>query len=335
MDRRFLLDKSTVIGAGLMGTQIGIVMSKQSRVVVLMSRHRDTLQRARRNAAIYLHHLHQHGHLDGQDPETVLERIRFTQQLSEALTGAGLVVESIPENLTAKQGLFRQIEKIVTPECLLVSNTSSLPISQLAESVHQPGRLAGTHFVQPAHVVPVVEVVSGMQTDRKTTNRLVRIWRKMGKIPLLVKKDVPGFLINRMQHALIREAVRLLSQGVASVEDIDLGVRLGLGPRFATSGPLEQRDLNGLRMHRQVAEHLWKFLDGWQEPFAYLNKMVEGGNIGIESGRGFYDWSGTEPSVVRKRKNESLLRFYENIMCDWEDEKRDSRNNKDGRGRRS
>ena len=322
------MDKSAVVGAGLMGTQIGVVLLKRSRVVVLMSRHRDTLQRARRNAATYLRQLHQYGLLNGEDPETVLERIRFTQRLPEALTAAELVVESIPESLPAKRGLFRQIEKVVTPQCLLVSNTSSLPISRLAESVDQPGRLAGSHFVQPAHIVPVVEVSSGRQTDPQTTNRLMDIWENMGKIPLLVKKDVPGFLINRLQHALIREAVRLLSQGVASVEDIDLAVRLGLGPRFATAGPLEQRDLNGLQMHRRVAEYLWKFLDGWQEPFAYLNEMVERGNTGLESGKGFYDWIGKEPSAVRKRKNESLFRLYEGTLHDWENEKNDSCDNK-------
>ncbi len=117
--------------------------------------------------------------------------------------------------------------------------------------------------------------------------------------------------------------MRLLSQGVASVEDIDLAVRLGLGPRFSTTGPLEQRDLNGLEMHRRVAEHLWKFLDGSEEPLAYLNEIVEQGNTGIESGRGFYDWGGKDPSAVRRKKNESLIRFYEAAQHDWKNEQND------------
>jgi 3-hydroxybutyryl-CoA dehydrogenase len=281
------------------------------------------------NARSHLGQLDQHGLLSGENPEEVLERMKVTQRLPEALAGAELVVESIPENLRAKQALFRQIEEVVSLQCLLVSSTSSLPISMLAESIQYRGRMAGSHFLQPAHIVPVVEVVSGKETDPQTTNRLMRIWKNMGKIPLKVKQDVPGFLINRLQHALIREAVRLLSQGVASVEDIDLAVRLGLGPRFAAAGPLEQRDLNGLEMHRRVAEHLWKFLDGWQEPFAYLNEMVERGNTGLESGRGFYDWLGKEPSVIRRTKNESLVRLCECALQVWEDEhdsKYDSKN---------
>jgi 3-hydroxybutyryl-CoA dehydrogenase len=320
MDPKVLLDKSVVVGAGLMGTQIAVVLAKRSRTVCLISRSRETLQRARRNASMYLEHLHQHGLLDGESPDTILGKMHFSRRLPEPLSGAELVVESIPESLAAKHALFRQIERIVSPQCLLVSNTSSLPITLLAEAVQHRGRMAGSHFVQPAHIVPVVEIVAGKETDSQTITSLVEIWKHMGKTPLLVRQDVPGFLINRLQHALIREAVRLLSQGVASVEDIDLAVRLGLGPRFATAGPLEQRDLNGLVMHRQVARYLWKYLDGWREPCSYLDEMVEGGNTGIESGRGFYEWTGQDPSAVRRRKNESLLRFCEYAVRDWESE---------------
>jgi 3-hydroxybutyryl-CoA dehydrogenase len=317
------LDKAAVIGAGLMGTQIGVVLSKRTGVVFLMSRHEESLQRAIRDARSYLEQLHQHGFLQGQSPESVLSRIRLTQRLPEALSGAELVVESIPERLPAKQALFSKIEEIVSPRCLLASNTSSLPISMLAESMEHPGRMAGSHFFQPAHIVPVVEVISGKKTDMETVDRLIHIWKGLGKLPLKVSKDVPGFLINRIQHALIREAVRLLSQGVASVEDIDLAVRAALGPRFCTTGPLEQRDLNGLEMHRTVAEHLWKSLDGWQEPLGYLNEIVEQGNTGIESGKGFYDWRGKDPSAVRRRKNESLLQVYSWMERYWKNDQND------------
>jgi 3-hydroxybutyryl-CoA dehydrogenase len=167
----------------------------------------------------------------------------------------------------------------------------------------------------------VVEVVAGKRTDGQTIEKLACLWKGMDKIPLKVNRDVPGFLVNRLQHALIREAVRLLSQGVASAEDIDLAVRLGLGPRFATAGPLEQRDLNGLQMHRQVAGYLWKFLDGFQEPFQYLDRLVEEGNTGLESGGGFYDWRGRQPFRVRKAKAESLVRLCGYAMREWQEEK--------------
>lgn len=175
MERVEILDKSAVIGAGLMGSQIGVVLAKRSRIVFLMSRQRKTLQRAMQDARSYVEQLCQYGLLCGEDPDTVIKRIEITQRLPEA-------------------------------------------------------------------------VVAGSETDPQTIDKLIRIWKNMGKIPLQVNQDVPGFLVNRLQHALIREALRLLAQGVASVEDNDLAVRLGLGPRFATAGPLEQRDLNGLRM---------------------------------------------------------------------------------------
>jgi len=321
MNRVELLDKTAVIGAGLMGTQIGVVLASGSRIVYLMSRHERTLQRALRDSRSYLEQLSQHGLLRGANPETLMKRIKTTRKLPEALAGADMVVESIPEDLGEKQALYERIEETVTPECLLVSNTSSLPISLLAESVRHPGRMAGSHFVQPAHIVPVVEVVAGKQTDGETIEKLTRLWKGMDKIPLKVNRDVPGFLVNRLQHALIREAVRLLAQGVASAEDIDLAVRLGLGPRFATAGPLEQRDLNGLQMHRQVAGYLWEFLDGFQEPFRYLDRLVEEGNTGLESGRGFYDWRGRQPSLVRNRKADSLVRLCGYAMREWQNEK--------------
>lgn len=321
MDRPETVGTAAVVGAGLMGTQIAVVLCAGSERVFVMGRHEKTLQRARSNAQVYLRELHAHGLLQGADPGRLLKRIRFTQRLEQALADAQLVVESIPESLPDKQALFAQIEELVCPRCLLASNTSGLPISSLAAALRHPERLAGSHFLQPAHIVPVVEVVAGGRTARQTIDTLSSIWKSLGKIPLQVKRDVPGFLVNRLQHALIREAVRLLSQGVACAEDIDLAVRLGLGPRFATAGPLEQRDLNGLQMHRQVAEHLWRFLDGWQEPLAYLKEMVDRGNTGLESGRGFYDWSGKAPSAIRSSKNQALTRSCERALRDWQEEK--------------
>jgi 3-hydroxybutyryl-CoA dehydrogenase len=320
MNRFELLNKTAVIGAGLMGTQIGVVLARGSRIVCLMSRHESTLQRAERDSRSYLDQLSQHGLLRGENTETLLKRIRITRNLPEALADADMVVESIPEDLGVKQALYERIERTVTPECLLVSNTSSLPISLLAEKVRHPGRMAGSHFIQPAHIVPVVEIVAGKKTDGETMERLTRLWKRMDKIPLRVNRDVPGFLVNRLQHALIREAVRLLAQGVASAEDIDLAVRLGLGPRFVTAGPLEQRDLNGLQMHRQVAGYLWKYLDGFQEPLRYLDRLVDQGNTGLESGRGFYDWRGRQPSLVRNRRAGSLFRLCGYALEEWREE---------------
>ena len=178
-------------------------------------------------------------------------------------------------------------------------------------------RIAGSHFFQPAHIVPVLEVIRGDRTSDETMDRACEIWERLDRVTLRVNKDGPGFLVNRLQHAIIREAVHLLITGVADADAIDRAVELGLAPRFTTAGPLKQRDINGLKMHVQVAEHLWKNLGGWEEPLAYLQAMVARGETGLDSGKGYYDWSGQDPTAVRSEKDELLLRRTEQVMADW------------------
>ena len=316
------LDKTTVVGAGLMGSQIGLVLALGSRETVLISRHQESLDRAVENLGRYARDLHRHDGLCDESPESVLGRIRTTTDLESAVAGAAFVVESIPEDMETKQALFQNLDALTPPETLLASNTSGLPITELAAHAKHKGRIAGSHFVQPAHIVPVVEVIRAEDTSDPAMDRIAAIWESLGRLPLRINRDVPGFLINRLQHALIREAVDLLASDVATPEDIDLAVRLGLAPRFTTAGPLEQRDINGLNMHVRVAEHLWKTLGGWEGPLAYLQDMVARGETGLESSKGYYDWSNRDPKAVRAEKDEQLLRRTRQVMTDWETERK-------------
>jgi len=298
-----------------MGTQIGLTLAMGSRETVLMSRHRETLDRAMTRIRRYAADLDRHGMCFGGPPEEVLGRIRTTTSLEDAAEGAAFVVESVFEDLEAKREVFARLDACTTGETILASNTSSLPITQLAEGLEGPERVVGSHFVQPGHIVPVVEVIGGERTTAEVVERTCAVWHGLRKMPLRVRRDVPGFLVNRLQHALIREAVSLLTQGVADAEDIDAAVAFGLAPRFTTAGPLEQRDINGLGMHVRVARYLWKELgDGWQEPLAYLERMVEQGEVGLEAGKGYYDWTGKDPDAVRREKDELLLGRTKAVM---------------------
>ena len=319
------LDKTTVVGAGLMGSQIGLVLALGSKRTDLVSRRQESLDKAVKNLGRYATDLHRHDGLLGESPEAVLGRIRTTTDLESAVAGAAFVVESIPEDLEAKQTLFKELDAMTPPEILLASNTSGLPITQLAAHAKHKGRIAGSHFVQPGHIVPVVEIVRAEETSDAAMDRIAAIWERLGRLPLRVNRDVPGFLINRLQHAIIREAVDLLASGVANVEDIDMALRLGLAPRFTTAGPLEQRDINGLNTHVRVAAHLWKTLGGWEGPLAYLQDKVARGETGLESGKGYYDWSDRDPEAVRAEKDEQLLRRTRQVMADWEAERRKPR----------
>ena len=315
MSQDSIFEKTTVVGAGLMGGQIGLVMAAGSRETVLMSRRTESLDRALEDVRRYAETLHEHGQMNR--PQEVTGRIRTTTDLGEALEGASFVVESIPEDLEQKQLLFRRMDELAPLDAVLASNTSGLPITQIAARAMNRHRIVGSHFVQPAHIVPVVEVVRGQDTSEDVFERTCAIWERLNKIPLRVNRDIPGFLVNRLQHALIREAVRLLASGVASAAEIDMAVQLGLAPRFTTAGPLKQRDINGLDTHARVARHLWPTLDGWQEALAYVQQMVTSGETGLEAGKGYYDWSDTDPVGVRREKDRQLLRRTREVMADW------------------
>jgi 3-hydroxybutyryl-CoA dehydrogenase len=301
--------KAAVIGAGLMGTGIALVLAGGIPEVALMSRTAESLERARRRAERYAADLERHGVLP-VSAEEALGRLRYGSSLEAAADGAGFVVESIVEDAAAKRDVFRRLAALLPPEVVLSSNTSALPVAEFAAGVAHPERVLISHFIQPAHVVPVLEVVRGPQTSQAAVERTVALWRALGRVPLLMQRDEPGFLINRLQHALVREAVRLLAEGLATAEDIDAAVQYGLAPRFITAGPLKQRDVNGLAMHVRVATRLWPELDtkdGAAVALGYLQRVVDSGAVGLENGRGFYDWSGRDPETVRRTLDEQLL----------------------------
>ena len=286
MAHDLFLNKTAVMGGGLMGSQIALVLALGSKETVLMSRRQETLDRAMKNINRYATDLERNDLLRGEKAAEVLVRIRTTTEVGEAVGDSDFVVESITENLEAKQALFEEMDALAPRETVLASNTSGLPITILGERMVHQDRIGGSHFVQPGHIVPVVEVIRGQKTSDEAMDRSCEIWERLGRITLRVQKDGPGFLVNRLQHAVIREAVHLLVTGVADAEAIDLAIELGLAPRFTTAGPLKQRDINGLKMHVRVAEHLWKELGGWEEPLAYLQAMVERGETGLDSGKG-------------------------------------------------
>ena len=317
MAQELFLQKSAVMGGGLMGSQIALVLAMGSEETVLMSRRQETVDNAMENIHRYAGDLERHDLLRGQSAPDVLARIRTSTDVCDAVGDAEFVVESITENLEAKQALFEQMDALAPRDTVLASNTSGLPITVLGERMVHQDRIGGSHFFQPAHIVPVLEVIRGDHTSDETMDRSCEIWERLGRTTLKVQKDGPGFLVNRLQHAIIREAVHCLATGVADAESIDLAVELGLAPRFTTAGPLKQRDINGLEMHVRVAGHLWQELAGWEEPLAYLQAMVERGETGLNSGKGYYDWSGQDPTAVRSEKDEHLIRRTEQVMADW------------------
>jgi 3-hydroxybutyryl-CoA dehydrogenase len=222
-----------------------------------------------------------------------------------------LVVETVTEDLALKQQIFADMERLARPDCALTSNSSSFPISEIAKGLKTQGRMMGLHFFMPAHLIPLVEVVRSVHTDIPTAEKVGTIMSALGKRPVQVKKDVIGFLGNRIQGALMREALWLIEQGVASPEDIDATVRLSFGFRYAAAGPIMQKEHSGWDTTCAVAKIIWPDLNNADGPPPVLQRNVDEGRIGFKTKAGFFPWNDESIAKERARYERALRKCLE------------------------
>src|SRR5919202_1413333 len=228
-------------------------------------------------------------------------------ELEAAVARADLVVESTPEDRALKRALFARLDRTCPPDVILATNTSGLPITRIAEGLAHPERVIGTHYLNPPHLMPPVELIPGERTAPETVETVRATLAAMGKAPVIVRREVPGFLWNRIQFALAREAFWLIEQGVATMEEIDLVMEKGLGRRWAIRGPLASLDLGGIDTMAKVAEYLLPELSAATEPPRFLNELIAAGRYGAKTGAGFYDWPEGELRATLARRDELLL----------------------------
>lgn len=217
-----------------------------------------------------------------------------------------LVIECIPENLALKQQLFQALEQKASPATVLASNSSSFPISQIASGLATASRMYGLHFFMPANVVPLVEVILGDASDVQRADELSAFMQRCGCVPILVKKDIPGFIANRLQHALAREAYALIDAGVATPEDIDAAVRFGFGFRYLAAGPVLQKEHAGWDVHLTAAQTIYPSLSNATTPPPSMMEKLDKGDIGMKSGQGFYTWDTAAIAQEKQRYHRVL-----------------------------
>ncbi|MBV8193642.1 MAG: 3-hydroxyacyl-CoA dehydrogenase [Alphaproteobacteria bacterium] len=238
--------------------------------------------------------------------------LRTYATLAEAVWPAiDIVVETVTEDLALKQKLFADMERAAKPDCALTSNSSSFPISEIGKGLGTQDRMMGLHFFMPAHLIPLVEVVRSVHTDPAQAERVGAIMAALGKRPVQVKKDVIGFLGNRIQGALMREALWLIEQGVASPEDVDATVRLSFGFRYAAAGPIVQKEHSGWDTTCAVAKIIWPDLTNADGPPPVLQRNVDEGRIGFKTKRGFFDWDDEKIAKERARYERALRKCLE------------------------
>ena len=250
--------------------------------------------------------------LAGMGKPTDTTRLRTFATLPEAdWSTIDVAVETVTEDLALKRTLFAEMERLARPGCALTSNSSSFPISEIGKGLKTQSRMMGLHFFMPAHLIPLVEVVSSLHTDPKEAERIGAIMKALGKRPVQVRKDVIGFLGNRIQGALMREALWLIEQGVASPEDIDATVRLSFGFRYAAAGPIVQKEHSGWDTTCAVAKIIWPDLCNAKGPPPVLQKNVDEGRIGFKTKRGFFEWNDESMAKERARYERALRKCLE------------------------
>ena len=239
-------------------------------------------------------------------PAEVVERIWVHAGIGPELAAAAFVVEAVSENLALKQGIFRTMSALC-PGAILATNTSVIPVGEIGRDAEAPARVVGTHFWNPPYAVRLVEVVQAAATSDDTVARTMALMRAVGQLPVHVRKDVPGFIGNRLQHALKREAIALVQNGVCDAETVDFVVRNSFGARLGIMGPLEQSDLVGLDLTLAIHEVVLPDLDVTPGPQRLLRELVAGGRTGAAAGEGFRAWTEEERAELRARLDRALL----------------------------
>jgi 3-hydroxybutyryl-CoA dehydrogenase len=220
----------------------------------------------------------------------ILDRIKVTNSIDDSISGATFIIETIPEDIQLKNNLFLDLDKKCSPDVILASNTSGLSLTQMSAGINHPERTIITHFWNPAHLIPLVEVLRSSLTTTQTFDRAISLLKSMGKKPIEVKKEVPGLVGNRLQFALFREAQYLLEEGIASKEDIDAAVTYSIGRRLSVTGPLLSADMGGLDVFASISDNLFKNISDADHSFPTLEKLVEEKKLGDKTGEGYYMW---------------------------------------------
>jgi 3-hydroxybutyryl-CoA dehydrogenase len=285
--------KIAVVGAGLMGHGIAQVFAAAGHAVTITDSFAQNLDTAKSRIAANLRDL-------GED-ERAAERVRICADLAEAVRDADYVVEAVSEDLALKQKLFAEIERHVRRDTILASNTSVIPIIAIMQHLSARERAIGTHWWNPPFLVPLVEVIETQWTSAQTVAWTMKLHEEADKMPAHVKKDVPGFIGNRLQHALWREAIALVENGICDAATVDAVVKASFGRRLPVLGPLENADLVGTDLTLAIHNIVLPAIDSRSAPSPYLQKLVAEKKLGFKSGEGFRKWSADDQAALRAK----------------------------------
>ncbi|CAK6477421.1 3-hydroxyacyl-CoA dehydrogenase family protein [Peribacillus castrilensis] len=301
-----MIKKIAIIGSGVMGSGIAQSFAVSGYFVTINDIKEELLYYAQNRISENLSLLMEEGALTDREKQGALANITYSVDLKGAVRDADFIIEAIPEVIELKLNLYQQLEEIIKPDAIVASNTSTFPISQLMEKASFAERMVITHFFNPGHLVPLVEIVQHDETKPEIVKTTMDLMRKIGKSPILLKKEIAGFIANRLQTALMREAFYLLKEGVADAEDIDTAITAGPGFRWAFTGPIEIADFGGLDTWQRVFDNVSPVLDQSKEAPELIRDLVAEGKLGTKSGEGIFTY---EESTVSQKINERDRNF--------------------------
>ena len=301
--------KNVVIcGAGMMGNMIALVFSSNPdfNITVWNRREKPCKEVIKAN----LEQLRDKGIITDEEIEERLSRISFVFPNKGAEFGeADLIIECVAEEMETKQNLFAELEGITREDCIFATNTSVMSPTEIASKCVHKERILGTHFWNPGHLIPLVEVVKTADTTDENAQMVMEALTKAGKKPVLCKKDVPGFIANRMQHALWREAIYIVEQGIADPKTVDDAVKYSFGLRLPQLAPIENSDMVGTQLTYNIHSYVLQYLADNHEPSPILKEMLDEGKMGFSSGEGFLKWTDEDIAKSKKDLNEYLIKM--------------------------
>lgn len=300
----------SVIGSGMMGHAIAEEFAVAGYEVILYGRSEDKLKQALAKIKLSLNELTEWEIISENDMAPTLDRLHTTTDLTEAGSNTDLIVEAVVEELEIKNELFSKLDVISPERTIFASNTSSILPSVLAAATRRPDRFLVAHYFNPPYLMPLVEIVRGNKTSDETTNMVYRLMKAMGKSPIICQKEVPGFIANRLQLVLWREAFNIVQRGIASPQDVDLAVKNSFGRRLGMVGPFELYEyIDGYDLTLQCEKYMLPDMNTSNESYPLLLEKVEKGELGAKTGKGFYDWTPEFTEAWRTKVLKGLVSY--------------------------
>jgi 3-hydroxybutyryl-CoA dehydrogenase len=300
-------ERISILGTGSIGPTIAVQFVKADYTTTIWSRSRSGLDKGKRDLEQYLIEVMNYGIISDAEAESAFSNASFTLSLEKAVEDASFISESIVEDLEIKQDLYARLESICGNNTVFASNTSAIMPSLLNRKMKDKSNLLVAHFWNPAYLAPLVEVCGSPDTRDQVIKLTLRLLRDIGNEPVQMKKEVPGFICNRIMHAMNREALSMIQKGILTAEEVDKAIRSSFGPRFANLGLMEFNDFVGLDLVRSVEVNLHPDLDTTSGPMPILDEKAQNGECGMKSGTGFYDWANKDPADIRRRRDKVFI----------------------------